>query len=214
MTIRTVEAPAWLLSPILAWRYGFDRCALEMDRDADPVAVFASTPFHARELARRIQAGMLLCPVGECGLAPAEFRDAIGPEVRPEYVHVADAGAPDLYGRPRAIIWAEPETATWQGVADQVAQLAASGTTLCVLGRTTQLHRRVPGRLRSLGFRVESCYGFHGPLSLALGMASRFPTQWGRDDLVDRCFAAMRQRLVVRGWQAGWSLVWMLAGRF
>jgi hypothetical protein len=209
-----VETTAWLQAPSLAWRYAFDHCAVELARDAGPVALFASTPFYARELVRRISSAVVPCPTCEPGSASAEFLAAAGPELRPEHVGLADASDSGMHRRLGAIVWAEPENGTWQGVADQVAWLAAPGATLCILGRTARLHSLVRRRLQSLGFRLENCYGFQGPLSLALGMASRLPAQFGRDDLVDRCYAAMRQRLVVRGPQARWSSVWMLTGRF
>jgi hypothetical protein len=73
--------------------------------------------------------------------------------------------------------------------------------------------RRVLGRLRKGGFDVEAVYGLHGPLGLAWGFASRLPAAVGREDLVDRCFAAMSGHYLVPGWQAHWAPVAVVRAR-
>ncbi len=216
--------------PSLAYHSAFDLCALEASRAQGPVAVYASSLFHARELARRLSGEVVLCLPPHLGLDEPAVRAVIGPEVDWHRVRLDTGQQGSEWGAPRVVLWAEPEKQACEGTLDNVRQLMDPPVRLCVLG-TTKLRHLLPEwrglaagparaplasmgeiarALRRLGYATQRLYGFHGPLSLFWGFASRLSAAIGRDDLVDRCLAAMRRTYLVRGWQAMWAPVWML----
>ena len=224
---------SWLRRSSLAYHTAFDLCAAEASREAGPVAVLASSPFYARELARRLSGEVLLHFAHAEGLTEPAIRAAMGPEVDWGRMRLVSAWERSKEDCPHMVLWAEPEKQTCEDTLNAVQQLAPSAGRILILG-TTRLRRLLPEwqsadspparaplgsmrpivrALRDLGYAVEGAYGFHGPLSLLWGTASRLPAALGRDDLVDRCFAAMRQAYLVRGWQARWAPVWVVAGR-
>ncbi|MCP4536824.1 MAG: hypothetical protein GY832_06730 [Chloroflexi bacterium] len=216
----------------LAYHHAFDLCAVEINRLGGTAAIFASGVFYARELARRLTRGTALWFTREWELDGA-IRSAMGPEVDWGQVSLNSTRDGDKHSYPSVIVWAEPEVQTWKSILSDIHQLAPSAARLYVLG-TTRLRRLLPewGQATSLpaleplnssravaralsrrGWIVEQMVGFHGPLSLLSGAVSRLPAALGRDDLVDRCFAALRQTYIVRGWQTKWVPVWMLVAK-
>ena len=219
--------------PSLAYQYAFDLCAVQVHRTGGPVAVFASSPFYARELVRRLSGEVVLRFPRDVGLDEPEIRATMGPEVNWDGVHLGSVRKGGEAAPSRAALWAEPERETWRDTLDELQRLAPPPEQVCVLG-TTRLRRILPEwqntvsqparapldsirhilrALYDLGYPSDGVYGFHGPLSLLFGTASRFPAALGWDDVVDRCFAAMRQAYAVRGWQARWSPVWVATGQ-
>jgi hypothetical protein len=148
------------------------------------------------------------------------------PHPRPGYdlwVEPASAAGLGMPGGPTAAValWAEPELPAGERPLQSLAAYLAPGGRLCVVtsgwlrrglpewsGERTPPARKPAGlrrtliHLRRAGLSVEAVLGFHGPRSLAWGAARRLPAALGRQDLVDRCVAAMRRTYVVRGWQA------------
>lgn len=229
--IQSVAGDRWSVEcPSLAYHWAFDLCAVEVNRGGGPTAVFASSFFYARELGRRLAGNVVLHFTHEWGMDQTEIRSAMGPEI--DWDRVSLESVQDGKGNVplSTAIWAEPEAQTWKDTLSEIHRLAFPAARLYILG-TTGLRRLLPEwrrvtslpaheplssykpvvrALGHLGWIIEQMYGFHGPLSLLLGTASRLPAALGREDLVDRCFAALRQTYVVRGWQAKWAPVWVL----
>lgn len=200
---------------------------MELANCASPVLVCASHPFYLREIVRRLCGQITLWPVGDWHLDGYDLQrtlDLCQDPGRSIALHHPDSKPLPVYS---AIILAMPETVDWNKILAGHLPMA-EGSRLVVIGRTARLERFTPDlaqgpsqpvslvaaqqTLVSAGWRVEKTYGFHGPLSLALGVASRLPAILGRDDLVDRLLAAMRAHYVVRGWQARCSPLWLLVG--
>ena len=196
-----------------------------------PLAVFASSPFYARELVRRLDGQVLLHFPRNLEFDESQIQMAIGPEVDPSRFRVKPSMADAATAEPRALIWAEPEEEAWRVTLGDIRQLEPP--VILVMG-TTWLRRLLPewqnaasppaasplgsmGRvakaLHEMGYTVQDTYGFHGPRSLLWGIATRLPAALGRHDLVDRCFAAMRWEYVVHGWLARCSAVWVVIGQ-
>jgi hypothetical protein len=220
---------AWLQRPSLAYRSAFDLCAALSSCSRGPTAVLTSSRFYARELLRRLEGQILLHFPRDSGSGESETQIALGPEVDWSRVHVALAMAEVRTSEPNTLIWAEPERGTWQAILGDFQQ--SRPPAILILG-TTRLRRLLPEwqdsgyppalspfgstmriirALYRAGYAVQDIYGFHRPRSLLWGTLSRIPAVLGRDDLVDRCFAAMRRDYLVRGWQARWAPVWLLA---
>ena len=217
---------AWLRRPSLAYHSAFDLCAAQAARAGGPTAVLASGAFYARELVRRLDGQVLLHFPRDPGLGESEIQTALGPEVDWARLRVASSMMDIAMAEPRTLVWAEPERGTWQAILGDLRQFRPPPAVL-VLG-TTWLRRllpewravdrlpaaaplasirRIATALPRLGYAVSVIYGFHGPRSLVWGALSRIPAALDRDDLVDRCFAAMRQDYVVVGWQAHSAVV-------
>lgn len=217
--------------PSLAYHCAFDLCGAQASHVGGPTAVWASSLLYARELVRRLRGAVLLRFTREPALDERRLHVAMGPEV--------DWGRVRLDSRPSAhpslgtVLWAEPERRTWQIVLSDIQHLAPCAVRICVVG-TTWLRQVLPEwrtkaarparaptgcvrdlvtALHRLGYVAERTVGFHGPASLFWGALSRVPAALGRDDLVDRCFAAMREAFVVNGWQAGWAPVWVISAQ-
>lgn len=221
----------WLKRPSLAYHVAFDFCAAATACTGGPTIVLAGSLFYARELVRRLEDEVWLYFTRSMSLSDSEIQTQMGPEV--------DWGRVSLYQLPPArhrlgtLLCAEPERDTWLSTWQLVHRFAPVVACIHFLG-TTPLRRvlpewqRVDSRpaqepfnsyhpvARALsaidGVETDTC-GFHGPLSLAWGLASRVPAALGRQDLVDRCFAAMRRSSVVQGWQARLSPVWLVTAK-
>ncbi|HUW13262.1 MAG TPA: hypothetical protein VM537_26295 [Anaerolineae bacterium] len=219
---------AWLQRPSLSYHTAFDLCAAQAARAGGPTAVLASGAFYAREVVRRLDGQVLLHFPRDPGLGESEIQTALGPEVDWARLRVASSMMDTAMAEAQTLVWAEPERDTWQAILANLRDLGPCA--VLVLG-TTWLRRLVPewqggayrpaaaplgsrGRiaeaLRREGHAVRETYGLHGPRSLLWGTASRIPAALGRDDLVDRCVAGMRQDFIVRGWQARWAPVWLV----
>lgn len=221
--------------PSLAYHAAFDLCASEANHTVGSVVVFASSPFYAREVVRRLGQEVTLCFTDEAGTSRTENRSMLGPEIDWDKVRLVTLETVDKEPSASTVIWTEPQRETWRAVAGHLSTLTPSATTICVLG-TTRLRRILPewrrslafplmyeplGSIRyiarvlqSLGHSTDGMYGFHGLFSLTLGVLSHLLAILRRGDLVDRCQAAMRQTYVVRGWQANWAPVWVLVGKY
>jgi hypothetical protein len=219
---------AWLERPSLGCHRAFDLLGAEAACVGPPTAVLASSAFYAREVVRRLDGQVLLHLPRDPGLGEGELKAVLGPEVDWARLRVASSIMDSAMAEAQTLVWAEPERDTWQAILAYVRNVGPGA--LLVLG-TTWLRRLLPewqapdalraaaplGSLRrisaalpGLGYAVSATYGFHGPRSLLWGTASRLPAVLGRDDLVDRCFAGMRDDLVTRGWQARCATVWLL----
>ena len=144
----------------------------------------------------------------------------LGASLWAETEGVAGLGMPG--GPPAGIaLWAEPEEGGGDRILESFDRYLAAGGRLCVVtsgwlrrglpewsGGGDRPSRQPAGLVRTLrwlrraGFALDAMYGFHGPQSLAWGIASRLPAMLGRADWVDRCIAAVRETYVVYGWQA------------
>ena len=208
--------------PSLAYQYAFDLCAVQVHRTGGPVAVFASSPFYARELVRRLSGEVVLRFPRDVGLDEPEIRATMGPQVNWDGVHLGSVQKGGEADPSRAVLWAEPERETWRDTLDELQRLTPPPAQVCVLG-TTRLRRILPEwqnaaspparapldsirhilrALYDLGYASDGVCGFHGPLSLLFGAASRFPAALGRDDWADRWHFKMRAEYVVSGWRA------------
>jgi hypothetical protein len=203
--------------PSLDYQHAFDLCAVEVHRHSGAVAVFASSPFHARELLKRLNgSATALVPTGTWRSSAGDSDQWLGPEVRVPAVRTLEAIEPPL----QTIVWAEPEMETGQQVMRRIGHLLRADARLCVVvsdwlaaflpewrGQKGQPARRPAGLrrtytwLRQAGFEVEQVSAFHGPQSIAWGYASRFMLRLGRGDWADRCHFQMRAQYTVYGWQ-------------
>lgn len=224
------SAGSVMARPSHAYHMAFDLFGAKAARAGGPTAVVASGAFYAREMVRRLDGQVLLHFARDPGLGEAEMETALGPEVDWARLRVASSIMDSAMAEAQTLVWAEPEMDTWQAILANLRNFEPSA--VLVLG-TTWLRRllpewrdveqqpaaapvasisRIATALPRLGYAVSVIYGFHGPRSLLWGSASRIPAAFGRDDLVDRCFGAMRHDFVVRGWLARWAPVWLVMG--
>jgi hypothetical protein len=172
----------------------------------------------------------MLVASGAWAAPGADVESIVGPEVGD--TGFEGLGEADELAPVPAVVWAEPQVGDGPRCLEAVARNLTPGGRLCAV-TSGRLRRALPewqgegdrpaenpaglGRtvtwLRRAGFAVEATYGFHGPQSLGWGFVSRLPAALGRDDLVDRCLAAMRRSYVVGGWQARWAPVAMVLAR-
>jgi len=222
-------SPAPLLRPSLEYQHAFDLCAVEAHREGGPVAVFASSPFYARKLLKRLDGcEATLVPIGGWSSSSANIGELLGPEVEHPDVQILES----LDVQAKAAVWAEPERESSRQVLKHVHQVLLPGGHLYViasgwLARFLPEWKRddgLPGErpvglrqtitsLRQGGFTVEALYGFHGPESILWGYAFRLMERLGRGDLADRCLFKMRAEYMVSGQQAMWTPVGVTLAR-
>jgi hypothetical protein len=215
--------------PSLEYQHAFDLCAVEVHRIRGPVAVFASSPFYGREVLKRLEgceAGLV--PMGGWISSEGDMRRLLGPEVEPPDVQTLES----MKQQVKAAVWAEPEREHGEQALNRISQALLPGGRLYVIvsgwpARFLPEWRQVGGgsserpaglwrtsrRLRQGGFRVETLYGFHGPVSVLWGYASRCMTHLGRGDWADRCHFKMRAEYVAGRWQALWAPVSVAVAR-
>jgi hypothetical protein len=215
--------------PSLEYQYAFDLCAVEVHRISGPVAVFAGSPFYARELLKRMGGcEARLVPIGGWGSSSANIGELLGPEV--EHLDVQTLESLDV--QTKAIVWAEPERTSGEQALRHIHRMLLPGGHLYVIAsgwlarflpewrrnddrpgeRPVGLRRTIKW-LRQGRFTVEGLYGFHGPESILWGYAFRLMERLGRGGLADRCHFKMRAGYVVGGWQALWTPVGMMVAR-
>lgn len=208
----------WVERPSLEYQHAFDLCSVEICREVGEVAVFASSPFHARELLKRFQGKRVrLFPVGNWSSQARDSEGMSGPEV----VFSGSSTLETNQSWLGAVVWAEPEWEGGQELLPWIGEVLLPGSNLYVIASSwlsrflpewAQLDDRPAQRragilhtwawLRRAGFVCERLYGFHGPLSALWGYASRWMAQLGRGDWADRCHFQMRAGYIVRGWQS------------
>jgi hypothetical protein len=206
------------MQPSLEYQHAFDLCAVEAHRMGGPVAVFASSPFYARELLKRLQdCETALAAIGEWSQGAADLQRWLGEEVDPATFSLS----PPHPSHAHCAIWAEPEWNNREQVLKQIARMLHAEGHLYVIasgwlarflpewqrngnrpGQRPVGLRRTIGWLQEGGFTIRGWHGFHGPQSILWGYASRWMEQLGRGDLADRCLFRMRATYVVQGWQA------------
>lgn len=98
---------SWLQQPSLAYRTAFDLCAAQASRSGGGVAVFASSPFYARDLARRLSGEVVLRLTCDMGLDEPGIRAALGPEADWERVRLRPSWEKGEQDAPRTVLWAE-----------------------------------------------------------------------------------------------------------
>nr|MBC7245834.1 hypothetical protein [Chloroflexota bacterium] len=214
----------------MEYQYAFDLCAVEAHRTGGPIVLFASSPFYARELLKRLHGcKILLVAIGEWGLWASDLQRWLGVEVDPAAFSLAPQ---HLNLCAYCAIWAEPELADDRQVPERVRQALLPGGKLCVIfssrlarflpewqgnGERPDKHplglQQVMQWLRHGDFAIEVLYGFHGPRSILWGYAFRLMERLGRGDLADRCLHRMRAGYVVSGWQALWAPVGVAVAR-
>ncbi|MGC8786378.1 MAG: hypothetical protein ACP5Q1_03015 [Anaerolineae bacterium] len=208
-----------LLHPSLEYQYAFDLCAVEAQHTGGQVALFASSPFYARELLKRL-AGceITLVAIGEWSRWAHDLQAWLGAEIAPSAFSLAP---PYHRTRVHCAVWAEPERTSGAQALRDMGEMLLPGGKLCViasgwLARFLPEWQRNKSRpsthpaglrqaiawLRHSGFAVKACDGFHGPQSILWGYASRWMERLGRGDSADRCLFQMRATYAVRGWQA------------
>jgi hypothetical protein len=209
-----------LQRPSLEYHHAFDLCAVELHRVGGPLAVFAGSPFYARELLKRLPAcGGMLFALGGWASPAADLVSLLGPELAATPFRLA-AGADDLTRVPAAV-WAEPESEGGEQVLAQIQEILLPAGHLYVvssgwLARYLPEWQR-PGDqpavrpagwrplarwLRRGGFVVRALYGFHPPASVMWGYAFRLQHLLGRPELADRCHLRMRAVYVACGHRA------------
>ena len=208
----------------LAYQMAFDRCAMEMMGATGPLLVAASKPFYAREVLRRFSGKAMLWPHGDWPSNEDRLREILGPEMRWEQVQLDTSVNMSVPSLAEQVVWSTPDQQDWREVLAVLTRSAAADATMVVVGKAARGNRFLPDapssaertaalkaitmELELHNWRVRNVCGFQGPVSLLLGMTSRLPSLAGRQDLVDRYFAAVRRYFVVAGWQASWAPVW------
>jgi hypothetical protein len=199
-----------LLRPNIDYQLAYDLCARHASQASGAVAIFASSPFHAHELGTRLPNAHVIAAPGR------EDDDGHRP-----YAKVHDVGC---------IIWAEPTFTQIAHIAEAAAEALPPGGLLCALvaGRlarrlTEWREQRVPfhdGGGTPLGWRkteqlifqpdlytIRQRVAFRGVNALAWDYAGQFAARFGRDDLADRCTAAMRAAFVAPEWARSISTI-------
>lgn len=178
------------MPPSLEYWHALDMCAVAASTTSTPVTVLAQSSFYQNELGHRLGQSSLVTPV-RLPAAP---------------VH--------------CVVWAEPEQASSSQVLAQLQQQMPPGSLLACIS-SNWLARRLPDwqtspppanqptgawRLRTLlkqtGYRLTELHGFHGPVSIAWGVAGQLLGQLQHDALADRCAFQMRMTYAAQGWQA------------
>jgi len=210
--------------PGLEYQYACDLCAVQVHRTGGPVAPFASGPFYARALLKRLEGSQIVfCPVGKWGDESRDDWGALSPEVTWERIELIEPASKVVPLSVSDAIWAEPERGDGRATLETIRQkLHPTGRLWVItsggLSRFLPEWRRAEDRpardpagrrqtlrwLRQSGFRVQSQYGFHGPVSIFWGYASRLMECLGRGDLADRCLFRMRAGYSVSGGQTLW----------
>ena len=226
-----VVGPWSVERPSLEYQHAFDLCAVEVHRAKEPVVVFASSPFYARELLRRLGGcEPMFLPVGDWMLSVASAQSALGPEVAWEHL-----GGGEEAREPVVVpvaVWAEPEQKNGERVLWQIDQRLSPGGRLFVivtgpLARIQPVHQmdgnqpadsaagvnRVTRWIRQKKLALIALYGLYGPESFLWGILAKLALYLRRPDLADCCYFKMRERLVVTGWQARWSTLILLVAR-
>jgi len=217
MDRRSVVGGQWsVMRPSLEYQHAFDICAVEVHRTGGPVAVFAGSPFYARELLKRLDGcKAVLVPIGDWSSSSASIGELLGPEV--EHPNFETLERLDVHAK--TAVWAEPEREGGERVLKRINQMLFPGGHMYVIASgwlarflpEWQHNDNRPGQwpvglrqavkwLRQGGFAVEALYGFHGPASILWGYAFRLLERLGRGDLADRCLFQMRAKYVVSGW--------------
>jgi len=208
--------------PGLEYQHAFDLCAVEVHRAGGPVALFASSPFYARELLKRLNSSQVIfCPVGKWGDEFAGGWLTLSPEVMWDGIVVMRPGSEEVPPPVAAAIWAEPERGDGGPTLKHIRRMLQPTGRLWVITSGRLSHflpewRRAEDRpardpagwrqalrsLRQSGFAIQARYGFHSPVSILWSYAFRLMERLGRSDLADRCLFQMRAEYVVSGWQA------------
>lgn len=211
------------MQPSLEYQHAFDLCAVEVRRRGVPIVIFASSPFYAREILKRLhREEVMWMPL----FTAQSLREWLGPEVESSHFRVDFTSPGSLApllskSLARCVVWAEPEAGHGkQGLEHIIQVLPSDGHLYAIvsnlLARFLPEWQRDSDRpsqqpvglwqtikwLREAGFTIEALYGFHGPQSILWGYASRPMEFLGRSDLADRCLLRMRATYVVQGWQA------------
>lgn len=217
--------------PSLEFRHAFDSCAVEVHRLGGPLAVFAGSPFCARELLRRLDdCSPALFPVGDWVSSGASAQPLLGPVAAWEHGHAGERALKPVDFS--VAVWAEPDRKGGERILKHIYGIVRPGGSLYVvasgrLARFLPEWRRDndrPGEhpagllptlrlLRGGGFTTKAIYGFHGPLSILWGYASRMMERLDRGNWADRCHFKMRAEYVVSGWQAIWTPVSVAVAR-
>jgi hypothetical protein len=215
--------------PSLEYQHAFDLCAVEAHRIDRPVAVFASSPFYARELLKRLGGcEAWLVPTGSWSSSSTNIDELLSPEVKDANVQTLER----LDVQTKTVMWAEPEQESSEQVLKHIHQMLLPSGHLYVIasgwlarflpewrghddppGEHPVGLRRTTRWLQQSGYRIEAMYGFHGPMSILWGYAFRLMERLGRGDLADRCLFKMRAGYVVNHWQAMWTPVSVIFAR-
>jgi len=211
--------PAWWVErPSLEYQHAFDLCAVEVHRVQGPVAVFASRPFFAREVLKRLTGcEAALVPIGSWGSSREDVGGLLGPEADAPVVRMAECARLQV----RSVVWVEPQQQGGERALDHIRRILPPDGKVCVivsgwlarfLPEWRQVERRLAEppaglwwtfqRLRQAGLRVETLHGFHGLSSILWSYAWRGLARLGRDDWADRCHFQMRAQYAVSGLQA------------
>ena len=199
--------------PSLEYAYAFDIAAAGLLSIGSEVLAVCSNPFYRREMQHR------LCSRG--GQDGPVFMTAS--EQRIQEVRRFKGG-----------LWAEPEDEDAQVLLHMLKGCLIPNAPLYVItsgflarflpewkpgpqeGSLPSRQLLGPGRtaelIKNSGLSPESVYGFHGPLSILWGKASRLMATLGRDDLSDRCLSLMRWNYVSRSpWWASCPVALIIA---
>jgi hypothetical protein len=214
--------------PSLDYHHAFDFCARGVYCEGGSVGVFASSPFYARELAKRIGHNAILVPLGNWFLPVIDVKRLLGPEVREAKLQLLE----NLYDRFTAVIWAEPEHNGTETILGHIQKSLLPGGSLYVITsersarflpewkRDYDRPCRYPSGsrlarkwLRQTGYRIDGRYGFHGPTSILWGYGFQLLTRLGHFDLADRCLYKMRAEFPVSNWQVDFSSVQVTVAR-
>ncbi|MBN1937681.1 MAG: hypothetical protein JW934_23690 [Anaerolineae bacterium] len=229
------QSRAWLEVPSLPYQHAFNFCAALTSRELSPVAILANDKVYLRELLKRVTGQIIVYLPEVTTLLGVDQRAALGPEIIWDNVTVIDGDELQMPrpSRKTSFIWVEPQSAHLSQARMLLAALApVQGRVIALTsnwlrstlpewqaGRSAHAVEKPLGVyatarfLQSLGFLVQTTYGFQGPTSLVCGLLARLAALLGRTDMVDRLFVAQRRVLRVKRWQTPWSALSIIVAR-
>jgi hypothetical protein len=212
----------WLPRPNNEYQLVYDVCAQRATQTLGDVAVIASSPFHARELAARLPAARA------CLIAAPRWTSEVIPDDPLKRIRVFEE-LTDLTAK-SCIIWAEPTVSQLSHIPQVIDRKLVLGGLLCVLvsgrlaGRLSEWRERrapasdpsetSPGWAKTeravfpaASYTIRQRLAFRGLNALVWDYAGQFAARFGRDDLADRCGVAMRASFLAPEWTRSFSTI-------
>ncbi len=200
--------------PGLEYQYGFDICAAQIYRTEGSVIAFVSGTFPAHELSIRL-AGREITMIYAGTQDTRGFSDL---SLRWQPINEIQTGS-------HIIIWAFPIQDQAEIVLPQIDRWLLPGGSMYMIvngglasilsGRSGKKDHEINQRASLIQanywlaqrrvYKLSRIIGTYGLASLIYGMLAGRAQKLGRQDLADRFYFEMRERLLVSGWQARFS---------
>jgi hypothetical protein len=211
--------------PSIGYRHAFNWCAVQVQQLTNPILVVSSKKIYAYELERRLRNSQIIT-VQICNLFNKRSRFVLSEDVENDNQPITKKiKSTDL----SAIIWAEPEIRTGKQIAQSLNQYLSSGDYLYIIGsgyirKSSPIENDNEGNtdnhpagiivskkwLRELGYDILAYNGFQSPISYILGYLAKILQVINRQDISDWCYYKIRKSLVVHGWIALGSPVYVI----